>query len=87
MIEVDIYDAAAGGPGVTDFGILSERSPDAKQLMSNGVFCMIADTELTASGVTKAAELPPYTAPVLVELDVAETQAFNGGAGDANTGS
>ncbi len=48
---------------------------------------MNADIDNAPAGVTVETSLRTYQAPVLVELDVAETEMFNGGAGDANTGS
>jgi hypothetical protein len=48
---------------------------------------MNADIEAAPAGVTVETSLRTYQAPVLVDLDVSETEAFNGGAGDAFTGS
>jgi hypothetical protein len=42
----------------------------------------------TRETVERSADREPWTAPELLVVDVAsETEAFNGGAGDSNTGS
>ncbi|MDO9474877.1 MAG: hypothetical protein Q7J28_17675 [Caulobacter sp.] len=42
----------------------------------------------TRETVERPADREPWTAPELLVVDVAsETEAFNGGAGDSNTGS
>ena len=48
---------------------------------------MNVSPETAVSSTLPASERQPYQAPVLVDLDITETEAFNGGAGDANTGS